>query len=163
MASDVRQQVFYWMGMYFAELCLTFGGSSSVGLFDRLAKVFRFIATKLSTILAKHVRQIIDDVVGCGTKEEVLDSYKKYREVALDCGVMLAPEDDPKKAFAAAQEGEVFGVVYNSVEFTWWLREDKQSIIVHMLCLLEQSAIHKLRFLPEADCGEAGALPTDGA
>ena len=147
MTSDVRQQFFYWMGKYFAELCLTFGGSSSVGLFDRLAKVFRFIATKLSTILAKHVRQVIDDVVGCGTKEEVLDFYKKYREVALDCGVLLASEDDPKKAFAAAQEGEVFGVVYNSLEFTWWLREDKQAVIIHMLCLLEATAEHKLRFL----------------
>ena len=147
MASDVRQQFFFWMGKYFAELCLTFGGSSSVGLFDRLAKVFRCIATRLSKIPAKHVRQIIDDVVGCGTKAEVLDFYLKYREVALDCGVMLASEEDPKKAFASAQEGEVFGVVYNSREFTWWLREDKMSVIVHMLCALEQSAEHKLRFV----------------
>ena len=90
-----------------------------MGLFDRLAKVFRFVATSLSIIPAKQVRQIIDDVVGCGTKSEVLDFYLKYREVALDCGVMLASEEDPKKAFASAQEGEVFGVVYNSREFTW--------------------------------------------
>ena len=147
MASDVRQQFFKWMGKYFAELCLTFGGSSSVGLFDRLAKVFRFIATKLSKIPAKQVRQIIDDVVGCGTKAEVLDFYGKYKEVALDCGVILASEDDPKKAFSAAQEGEVFGVTYNSREFTWWLREDKQAVIVHMLGLLEQTGEHKLSFL----------------
>ena len=147
MSSDVRQQFFKWMGKYFAELCLTFGGSSSVGLFDRLAKVFRFIATQLSKILPKHVRQIIDDVVGCGTKEEVLDFYGKYREVALDCGVLLVPEDDPKKAFAASQEGEVFGVTYNTKEFTWWLREDKQAIIIDMLCSLEKTSEHKLRFL----------------
>ena len=67
--------------------------------------------------------------------------------MALDCGVMLAPEDDPKKAFAAAQEGEVFGVTYNTKEFTWWLREDKQAIIIDMLCLLEKTSEHKLRFL----------------
>ena len=147
MSSDVRQQFFKWMGKYFAELCLTFGGSSSVGLFDRLAKVFRFIATKLSKILDKHVGQIIDDVVGCGTKGEVIDFYSKYKEVAMDCGVMLASEDDPKKAFSSSQEGEVFGVMYNSKEFTWWLRQDKQAIIVHMLMLLEQAEEHKLRFL----------------
>ena len=42
-------------GCWFAELCLIFGGGSSGGLFDRLAK---------------------------------------YMEVALDCGVELASEDD---------------------------------------------------------------------
>ena len=116
--TDVRQQFFKWGGKWFAELCLTFGGASSVGLFDRLAKVFLFIATALSETLVKHVRQIIDDVVACGTQKQVQRFYRKYREVADDCGVLLAPENDPKKAFAATQVGEVFGVMYDTVNFT---------------------------------------------
>ena len=107
--SDVRQQFFYWCGKWFAELCLVFGASSSVELFDRLAKVFRFVATVLSGMPANQVQQIIDDVVACGTKAQVENFYCKYREVSLDCGVELAPEDDPKKAIAATQTGEVFG------------------------------------------------------
>lgn len=55
--SDVRQQFFSWCGMYFAELCLIFGGASSGGLFDRLAKVFRFVATKLSKMPEDQVRE----------------------------------------------------------------------------------------------------------
>ena len=38
--SCVREQFFKWCGKWFAELCLVFGGAGSVGLFERLAKVF---------------------------------------------------------------------------------------------------------------------------
>ena len=63
--------------MYFAELCLIFGGSSSVGLYDRLAKVFRHIATDLSIIPNNQVQQIIDDIVACGSRRQVEDFYSK--------------------------------------------------------------------------------------
>ena len=76
-------------------------------------------------------------------KRQVEDFYWKYREVAGDCGVQLAPEDDPKKAFSASQTGEVFGVLYDTESFTWWLREDKVAEIIHMLLMLEQTAKHK--------------------
>ena len=80
--GDIRQQFFCWAGRWFAELCLVFGGSSSVGLFDRLAKVFRFVATVLSKMPENQVAQIIDDVVACGTKQEVTHFYNTYRKVA---------------------------------------------------------------------------------
>ena len=76
--TDVRQQFFQWCGKWFAELCLTFGGASSVGLFDRLAKVFIHIGTQRSGVMRKQVRQIIDDVVACGTKLQVERFYRKY-------------------------------------------------------------------------------------
>ena len=83
--QDVRQQFFCWAGKYFAELCLVFGGSSSVGLFDRLAKRFRYAATKLSNMPPEQVEQIIDDVVAAGTKQQVNRFYVKYREIAEVC------------------------------------------------------------------------------
>ena len=54
-----------------------FGGASSVGLYDRLAKVFLFCAVVLSKMPSDQVEQIIDDVVACGTYREVLLFYKK--------------------------------------------------------------------------------------
>ena len=145
--SDVRQQFFWWMGKFFAELCLVFGSSSSVGLYDRLAKVFLVIAAKLSQMPRDQVEQIIDDTVAAGTKSQVQKFYFKYREVAMDCGVKLAPEDNPKKAFAARQEGEVFGVNYNTVSWTWWLSEEKLGVIIDMLLKLEEGSEHTLLFL----------------
>ena len=136
--SCVREQFFKWCGMWFAELCLVFGGASSVGLYDRLAKVFLYTATVLSKMPRDQVEQIIDDVVAAGTEKQVVQFYEKYREVAEDCGVQLAPEDDPKKAFSAAQEGEVFGIEYCTRSFTWWLRDDKLGVIVDMLRQVEE-------------------------
>ena len=147
MESCVREQFFKWCGMWFAELCLVFGGASSVGLYDRLAKVFLHTATVLSKMPKDQVEQIIDDVVAAGTKEEVVRFYRKYREVAEDCGVQLAPEDDPKKAFAAAQEGEVFGIQYCTRSFTWWLREDKLGVILDMLRQVEEQDVLTLGFV----------------
>jgi hypothetical protein len=134
----VREQFFRWCGRWFAELCLVFGGASSVGLYDRLAKVFLYIAVELSGMPRSQVEQIIDDVVAAGTYDQVVGFYSKYREVAEHCGVRLAPEDDPKKAFAAAREGEVFGIEYCTKSFTWWLREDKVAVIMEMLGQVEE-------------------------
>ena len=75
--SCIRQQFFKWCGKWFAELCLTFGGASSVGLYDRLAKVFLYVAIVLSKHPRKQARQIIDDAVACGTEVQVTDFYRK--------------------------------------------------------------------------------------
>ena len=61
--------------------------------------------------------------------------------------MQLAPEDDPKKAFAAAQEGEVFGIEYCTKSFTWWLREDKLGVILDMLRQVEEREILTLGFV----------------
>ena len=145
--SCVREQFFCWGGRWFAELCLVFGGASSVGLYDRLAKVFLFAAVMLSKMPRDQVQQIIDDVVACGSYDQVVGFYWKYREVAEDCGVQLAPEDDPKKAFAAAQQGEVFGIQYCTRSFTWWLREDKLGVILDMLRKVEEKDTLTLGFV----------------
>jgi hypothetical protein len=137
MLGCVREQFFCWGGRWFAELCLVFGAASSVGLYDRLAKVFLFVARVLGEMPRDQVEQIIDDVVAAGTREQVVRFYRKYREIAEDCGVKLASEDDPRKAFAAAQEGEIFGIEYCTRSFTWWLREDKMAVILGMLRELE--------------------------
>ena len=70
--EDVQLQFFYWLGMYFAELCLVFGAVSSAGLYDRLAKVVFYIAIVLSGIPPHLVCQYIDDVVGVPQQDQEL-------------------------------------------------------------------------------------------
>ena len=46
--KDLPFQWFHWLGKLFCELCLIFGSKSSVGLYDRLAKVVLFMVCKES-------------------------------------------------------------------------------------------------------------------
>ena len=64
-------------------------------------------------------------------------------------GVLLALEDDPKKAFSASRSGEVFGVHYCTLTFTWWLGEDKLSVIIDMLMKVEKTDQHTLGFMKQ--------------
>ena len=131
-----------------------------MGLFDHLAKVFKHIATYLSEMPEDQVQQIIDDVA-CGSKTQVEAFYWKYREVASDCGVKVAPEDDPKKAFSASRTREVFGVNYCSLTFTWWLRDDRLGIVVDMLQKVEKTDHHILSFLKGIGAPRETSLGTD--
>ena len=97
--DDVRLQFFRWCGMYFAELCLIFGGISSVGLYDRLARVVLHIALHGCSILRRQVARHLDDVVAAGTLAETLEFYERYKSVADNLGVDLVPVTDPEKAF----------------------------------------------------------------
>ena len=117
----MRLQFFKWLGKYFAELCLIFGSISSVGLYDRLARVVLHIALHDCSILRRQVARHLDDVVAAGTKKETVEFYQKYKETAESLGVELAKETDPDKAFAPCQEGRVFGLEYDTRSFTWWL------------------------------------------
>ena len=73
--------------------------------------------------------------------------FSKYREVALDCGVELGFEDDPNNAFSSKQTGEVFGVLYCAVAFSWWLGENKLWVIIDMLLRFGETDQHSLSFL----------------
>ena len=85
--------------------------------------------------------------MAAGSLVQVEAFYHKYKEVASDCGVELASEDDSKKAFSATQVGEVFGVFYDTITFSWWLGEDKLGVIINMLLKIEESSQHTLAFL----------------
>ena len=131
--SDVRQQFFKWCDKYFAELCLVFGASSSVGLYDRLAKVVLYMACRESGLNITQTQQIIDDAIACGTKEQCAAFYNAYRYIGESLGIKLAPEDKKMKAFSGTQSGEVFGIFYDTQRMTCWLHEEKMGIIISML------------------------------
>jgi hypothetical protein len=126
-SADIKLQYFSWLGKDFVELCLVFGTSSSVGLYDRLAKLVLDMVLRVSRFPADWVCQHLDDVCAAAPADsDQLDKfYKAYRQVALQVGVRLAPEEDKEKAFAPCHEGTVLGVTYNTLEWTWAIPQDK--------------------------------------
>ena len=56
-----------------------------------------------------------------------------YQQVCKALGVELASREDPDNSFGTATEGIVLGVVFDSVEWIWYLREDKLGRILNML------------------------------
>ena len=134
-AQDVNLQWFKWCGMNFAELCLVFGGKSSAGLFDRLAKLVLFIVQTRSGLPANQVCQHLDDVVACAPADScALHSFDaEFMAVAAQLGVKLAPRHDPDKSFAPTTSGVVFGVFYDTASWTWAIPQEKLCRLLHAL------------------------------
>jgi len=137
--EDIRLQWFSWLGKGFAELCLIFGTSSSVGIYDRAAKVVLQIVLKLSKFSPELVCQHLDDVCAASSAGTMdLEHFEStYRKVAMQVGVQLAPTDNPDKAFMPCTKGVVLGVSYDTDNWTWSIPEDK----LHRLILQIEGAI----------------------
>ena len=128
-------QGFSWLGKIFFELCLIFGAVSSAGLYDRVAKVVVFIAAALVDF-PQHLKiQHLDDVCACSpAKSDMVDKfYKSYWDLCSRLGIDLADPTNPDKAFSPRTEGQVLGIVYDSSNLSWFLREDKITEILLMI------------------------------
>ena len=81
------------------------------------------------------VVQQIDDVVACGPPDGILVELfdKTYFYVASRIEVELAPRDDPEKSFAPTTRGQVLGVWYDSESWTWWISDEKVTIMLNMI------------------------------
>ena len=130
--EDRCLQYFSWLGRDFVELALIFGAKSSVGIYDRLAKVVLGIVILLANFAADMVCQHLDDV--CAAAEEGSTELGKfeetYRKVAQQVGVRLAPTDDKEKAFSPCTRGTVLGVTYDTVRWTWEIPAEKLGRLV---------------------------------
>ena len=133
--QDLSLQWFSWLGMAFCELCLIFGSKSSVGLYDRLAKLVLSIVCKRSGMAPSMVCQHLDDCVAASPKgSDLIQRFDdSYASVAAQLGIKLAPRDDPEKAFGPSTVGVVFGVKYDTVLWTWEIPQEKLCRIMHNL------------------------------
>ena len=133
--EDIDLQFFYWLGMYFAELCLIFGASSSAGIYDRLAKLVLLLVLTISKFPKDMVCQHLDDVVAAAPKDcsSIYHFDDTYYDVAKKIGVRLAPRDDPDKAFAPSTSGIILGIHYDTVLWKWRIPEDKLNNILHLI------------------------------
>ena len=142
--ADTNLQWFQWGGKAFKELCLIFGGVSSAGIFDRVAKVVLFIVVRKSGFRADMVCQHLDDCCAAAPAgSDIIEVFDKtFTSVAEELGVKLAPRDDPEKSFGPSQQGVVLGIHYDTVKWTWALPDEKMIRLLHLLkqLLMSESA-----------------------
>ena len=144
--EDLKLQWFSWLGMDFAELALIFGAKSSVGLYDRLAKVVLGIVLLMAGFPEDMVCQHLDDVCAAGPagEEGVRTFEEMYRKVAEEVGVRLAATDDPDKAFQPRTDGTVLGVAYDTVAWTWEIpREKVARLVAQIRCALDSEELRQ--------------------
>jgi hypothetical protein len=114
---------------------LVFGGASSAGLFDRLAKTALDLIVRWSKFPPKMVIQYLDDVCGAAPQgcSSLVRFEEAYRKFAADVGIQLAPDTDPDKAFRSATKGVILGVCYDTVAWTWSIPQEKLAKVLHQL------------------------------
>ena len=119
--------------------------SSSAGLFDRLAKIVLHIVLTKSDMPRRCVIQHLDDVCSASPKgsSRASNFYNTFKEICREIGVKLAPEGDPDKEFGPSTSGVVLGVVYDTISWTWTIKEEKLSIILNKIqdCMENDSMI----------------------
>jgi hypothetical protein len=133
--QDLDLQWFSWLGKYFCELCLIFGSKSSVGLYDRLAKLVLFIVCREADMPPHMVCQHLDDCAAaapCGS-DQIQKFDEGFLEIATLLGVKLAPRDDPEKSFGPSTSGIVFGIRYDTMDWSWAIPQEKLGRILHQL------------------------------
>ena len=129
--GDTNLQWFEWAGRFFKELCLIFGSASSAGIFDDAAKVVLDLVCRLAGFTADMICQHLDDICAAAAVKEVLEAFDDaFTDTARELGVKLAPRDDHDKTFGPCKKGVVFGIEYDTTEWTWQLPEEKKVRIV---------------------------------
>ena len=130
-------QVVEWGGKYFVDRSLTFGCSSSPGLYDCVSRVVKEIAIKDSGTARRDTYQCLDDCGLVGSERDARVFHKCYSEVGPRVGVRLAEGAD--KSFAATTHGEILGIIYNAETWTWSFSERKFRKLVNELTEIAES------------------------
>ena len=133
--DDTDLQWFYWLGRYFKELSLVFGGASSAGIFNPVNKIVIHIVTKMSGFSGENVIQHLDDCCAAAPKNsKSLQKFDQtFQDIASKLGIKLAPRSDLEKSFAPCTSGVVLGILYDTENWTWGLTEEKMSRLLHII------------------------------
>jgi hypothetical protein len=136
--ADTDLQWFEWGGRYFKELCLIFGASSSAGIFDATAKVYVDLVCKITGFPKNQICQHLDDICAAGAEGDTalhrLDA--QFQETAAAIGIKLASREDPDKSFGPCKRGVVFGVEYDTDNWTWSIPDEKRA---RLICTLRET------------------------
>ena len=124
-------QWFMWLNRFFCELCLIFGTISSVGIYDRMARLVIILAVLLAKFPENLAIQYLDDLCAVGYKDGVMiwRFYRKYQEVCEKVGVKLQEPTHASvdKAFAPTTKGSMLGIWFCSESWRWWISSEKVS------------------------------------
>ena len=114
------------------DAALTFGASSSPGIFDKISELILRMALHAAGLERATALRQLDDNVLIGTEGEVKLGYNTYNQVALDLGVLVAPEEEDK-AFGPQQFGAVLGFQFSSKDWVWTMEKKKGEKILRLL------------------------------
>ena len=140
--KQLRYQWFSWLGKFFVELCLVFGCVSSVGIYDRMARLIIRMAVSLSKFPAFLAVQHLDDLCVISPRDGMMIKrlYEHYMEICEKVGVSLQEADNVglDKAFAPTTKGVMLGIWFCTESWTWWLSQDKIARYANDLLELSQ-------------------------
>ena len=129
--EDLRLQGFSWLGMFFTENNMTFGGEPSVQNFDIAGATIKELTLADCNIPHKLVHRQLDDVPLVAPKNSgwCEEFSEKYRAMCDDINMPLAP-DCPKKdkAFTCSTTGKVLGINFDTEKLAWKLPNTKRKL-----------------------------------
>ena len=152
-----KLQGYCFCGAIFIELKMIFGDKLSCQHFDRLHfAVLNGFVYLVSPFPKCAQGRTVDDIpsVVPHNARKCLESFVAAYRATLASLDMGAAEDDParKKAFDCAQEGEVLGVTFDTVNFTWSLSHSKLYNVVEKLrALADKGKKYSLRELQSVE------------
>ena len=142
--GDYRLQGFQWLGRYFVELMMSFGGMPSPCNFDRLGKTKDLLVCLASGTPKSWVPRALDDSPcvspeGSGVVEKFTTEMKR---LCHEINIPLA-ENCPNadKAFELQTRGTVLGVGFNSLDMSWFLSPEKADKVIGR-CMDAANASH---------------------
>ena len=131
--EDYRLQGFSWLGKYFVETRLSFGGVPSPCNFDRMGSTKDLIVCLKSNTKRNAVHRALDDspCVGLANSEVPGRFSAEMRRFCGETGIPLA-ENCPlaDKAFEMETRGTVLGVGFDSKSLTWFLSPAKADKVI---------------------------------
>ena len=133
--EDHYLQVIEFGGRFFVERCLTFGGKNSPVLYYLPASLLRdWVEMKAGLDSRLAVMQLDDNCAASKRGSPVLEKYREeYRALAVRLGIRLASEDNPSKAFPPSDKGEILGMDYDEVNWTWNMSQAKRTRLLILI------------------------------
>ena len=135
--ADIDLQWIRIGGRYLVDSALTFGSSSSPGIFDRVAEIILRLALHIAKLSRDVVIRQLDDNVFIGENSEVWKGYNTFNKLAQDIGVRVSPEEKGK-AFPPQDHGAILGFNFNIRDWCWSMDEDKATKILRLLYLITE-------------------------
>ena len=133
-----KLQGFKFLGALFLDLRLIFGDRAACMFFDRMHFcIIAFMVLPRAPLPEAARGRAIDDVpiaVPWSAAEAADNFVKEYRHQLTKLNIKAAPIDPLcLKAFDKSQQGEVLGVLFDTVAMTWSFSAQKTAVMVSLL------------------------------
>ena len=108
-------QGFQFLGRFFEESQLVFGSCSSPAIYDRLHELFLLVARLRVGADSWGLMRTLDDFVPVTPdKESNKTIVHAYVNLANEISLLLAPLDNPEKAFLVKQQGVLLDIEFDA-------------------------------------------------